>query len=227
MEEVPTQRFRGLPPGMRTFYERIDAGSPPASWSGGERVTYVKDVLGTLKSLTRDLRDRLEGTDPPLALEARVGASLARSGDPALGDDRPVRTVRAWAAAADPQSSPLLSVTFTAEAIRLSLSAREPEPLAAFRDLLLGPDEAPRADAATLLSRGWSIECADATTADSLSPGLEPWCGSGPLEVDRLLAWEPWLEEPAFVDEVADRFREALPVFRHLRGRAVTGASGS
>ena len=214
---------------MRTFYERIDAGSPPASWSGGERVTYVKDVLGTLKSLTRDLRDRLEGTDPALALEARVGASLARWGDPALQDDRPVQTVRAWAAAADPQASPLLSVTFTAEAIRLSLSAREPGPLAAFRDLLLGPDEEPRADAATLLSRGWSIESAgaSATAADSLPADLAPWCGSGPLEVHRLLAWEPWLEEPAFADEVADRFREAMPVFRHLRGRAATGASGS
>jgi hypothetical protein len=205
---------------MRAFFELLDREPCPESWPGGDRVTYVKDVLGPLKALTQDLADRLSDVRPALALEPRIGASLGwpREVAPATADCA-VRTVRAWDAGATPDSSPLLQVTFTGDVLRVGLESEDREALARLRRDLLGADEEPRRIAATLLGRGWTPGGPRSPDAEdgAIPPDVRPWLRREPLHVTRSFAWEPWLDEPAFVDEVVDRFRELLPLFRLLQ----------
>jgi hypothetical protein len=220
LTEEPLQRFSGPTRQMRGFFELLDREPCPESWPGGDRVTYIKDVLGPLKALTQDLADRLTDVRPRLALVPRVGASLGwpRELAPATADCA-VRTVRAWDASATPDTSPLLQVTFTGEAVRIGLEADDRGCVAGLRRALLGADEGPRRIAATLLGRGWTLGGPRSPDAEdgAIPPDIRPWLRREPLHVTRSFAWEPWLEEPAFVDEVADGFRELLPLFQLLR----------
>jgi hypothetical protein len=188
-------------------------------------VTYVAYVLGPLKALVVDLSRHLEDLSPVLSLEPRVGASLAWPREVAPDSaDCPVRTVRAWDRDATPATSPLLFVTFAGRAIEVGLDAAGADPGASarVRDALLDAEEEPRADAARLLGSGWKVAGPPAGAgpppdAGGLPEDLHPWFGPGPLRVSRQLAWEPWLQEPGFALEIADRFRELLPLFETMR----------
>jgi hypothetical protein len=212
-------RFSGLHPAARAFFRALDREPCPTSWPGEDRVAYVAHILGPLKALVGDLSRNLDDVSSIVRLEPRVGASLAWPRNLAPDSaDCPVRTVRAWDRAATPATSPLLFVTFSGPAIELGLDAAGGDPAASVRvrDALLGPEEEPRADAAALLCAGWTVEGA-AAGLEELPEDLRPWFAPVPLRVSRRLAWEPWLHEPAFALEVADRFRDLLPLFERMR----------
>jgi hypothetical protein len=154
----------------------------------GERAVYATHVLSPLKALVADLAAQLRDVRPPLGLEARVGASLfwpdGARGNP---EDCPVRRIRIWDADTDPDRSPVLHTTFTADGIEVGLSA--------------GGRDAPvsAADRAALESAGWTVRSDEG------------------VEVSRRLPWDEWLDDPDLGRELADRFRELLPLFDELR----------
>lgn len=225
----PELRFPGLSLAARAFFQAVDREPCPTSWPGADRVAYARHVLGPLKALVGDLHRLLADAAPALSLEARVGASLAWPRHVAPDSaDCPVRTLRAWTTDSTPSRSSLLSVNFSGRAIEISLEAAggDPEASRRLRDALLGPDEDARADAASLLCAGWQVDGADVAEVeppdaeDPLPEHLRPWFAARSVRVFRPVAWEPWIEEPGFALEVADRWRELLPFFEIMRAES-------
>jgi hypothetical protein len=196
-------RFRGLPREAKEFFEALDLEPCPDTMPGDRRAAYAAHVLAPLKALVSDLDAMLADVEPRLGLEARVGASLFwPDGARAAPDDCPVRRVRAWDARLGPAESPVLHATFSAQGIELGL---EPAPGSAdstrrVRAALSDPGLA--ADVSGLSASGWDV------SAD------------GWPRVCRRLRWEPWIDEPGLAHEVADRFRELLPLFDEVRAHS-------
>ena len=76
-----------------------------------------------------------------------------------------------------------------------------------------------RRAAAALLTGGWKVSgvARQEPAPEKLPEGLGAWEKERALRVTRNFAWESWIDEPAFAREVADRFRELLPVFDAMR----------
>jgi hypothetical protein len=246
--EGPDLRFPGLSPATRAFFQAVDREPCPTSWPGADRVAYVAHVLGPLKALVGDLDRELAGSTPRIKLEPRVGASLAWPREVAPDSaDCPVRCIRAWIADEPRTRSPLLTVTFLGKAIEVALEAAGGDPGASDRvhDAILGPDEEARILALTLLRHGWHPEGprgpdlrtvpgegertaaamhpeqAKPLSADDIIPDdLHPYFEHDSVRLVRRLAWEPWLEEPSFALEVADLFRELLPLLALMEAPA-------
>lgn len=216
-------RFPGLHPAARGFFRELELVPCPSSWPGEDRVAYATYILGPFKALVGDLARRLGDVSDTISLEARVGLSLAWPREVAPESaDCPVRTIRAWDRNTRPAVSPLLVVGFSGRDIEIALDAAGADPAASrqVREALLEPSEDARVEAATLVARGWTVTGPDAGLDGEhgdLPDGIRPWFAHSPLRVSRRLAWEPWLGEPGFVLEVADRFRELLPLFERMR----------
>ncbi|MGQ0722631.1 MAG: hypothetical protein ACT4PE_13830 [Candidatus Eiseniibacteriota bacterium] len=193
-------RFRGLPREAQQFFEALDREPCPDTMPGDRRAMYAAHVLAPLKALVSDLESMLGDVEPRLGMEARVGASLfwPDRGRPAP-DDCPVRRVRVWDARLGPADSPVLHATFEAAGIELGLepAAGSADSTRRLRAALSAPGLAPAV--LTLSVAGWEV------TTD------------GWPRVSRRLRWEPWIDEPGFAPELADRFRELLPVFDEVR----------
>jgi hypothetical protein len=193
-EANETKRFRGFSPETPRFFETLDADPCPDAWPADARVTYAAHVLSPLKALVTDLEAQLGDVAALVALEARVGGSLSwPKGIPTGPEDCPVRSVRAWARGRDPEESPLLFANFSAGDIEIGLSAAGSAPA-------IDSDDEGRADVVRLLTAGWTVE-------DESPAGLR---------VTRRAAWGDWLGEPGFATELADRFRELLPLFERM-----------
>jgi hypothetical protein len=196
-------RFRGLPLEAERFFEALDREPCPDTMPGDRRAAYAAHVLTPLKALVSDLEWLLADVQPRLGLEARVGASLFwPQGGRAAPDDCPVRRVRAWDAHLGPADSPVLHATFSAGGIELGLepAAGSAQSTRRLRAALTDPGLAPAVLA--LATSGWDV------SAD------------GWPHVVRRLRWEPWIDEPGFARELADRFRELLPVFDEVRAHS-------
>lgn len=212
-------RFPGLRSAAREFFRALEREPCPSLWPAGDRVTYATYVLGPLKALVVDLAVQLEDATPAVALVPRVGQSLTWVGVPDTADC-PVSTVRAWLADSDPSTSPLLSFSLSSSQLRVSLDCAEnANAVPRLRALLLSDDERPRRIALDALARGWDVEGPRLVEADdgSLPEALRPWMRQGHLRITRVLDWEEWLDEPGLAVEVADRFRELLPLMELMR----------
>lgn len=215
---LPT-RFRGFSPELPRFLRALEADPCPDTWPADARVTYAAHLLSPLKALVTDLEARLADVAELVVLEARVGASLSwPDGAPSAPEDCPVRTVRAWARGRRADRSPLLYANFSSRGIEIGLAAEGGDPGATHGlGRSLASDEGMRATAAALLAGGWTV------TGEEPAPGatdrpedLRPWAWERGLRVTRREPWEPWIREPAFADELADRLRELLPVFARM-----------
>jgi hypothetical protein len=183
-------RFRGLSESSRAFFASLDHGPCPSLGHGAHRIAYAAHVLSPLKAFVADLGRLLSDVLPRLTLEPRVGDSLYWTGNPALPPEKcPVRVVRTWDASRSPDSSPVLSVTFRGSAIEVALDGGSARSAAGEGPTV--PDEE-----LALAARGWRV------------------APSG--RVSRELAWDPRLDDPELVSEVADLFRELMPLFRAL-----------
>jgi hypothetical protein len=94
----------------------------------------------------------------------------------------------------------VLHATFSAEGIEIGLAPA-----------LSSPESTERLRAALTDARDLQATVAALTTA-----GWEVSAGGWP-RVSRMLPWEPWIGEPGLSTEIADRFRELLPVFDAVR----------
>jgi hypothetical protein len=206
-------RFRGFSEETARFFEELDRNPRPDAWPASARVAYAAHVLTPLKALVADLEESLGDVAEVVAFEARVGASLAGF------DEGAVRRVRGWARGRDPERSPLLYAGLSTAGIELGLAAEGADP-AASRQLLrsLAADEEMRSVASALLARGWAV-AGDVRARDGKLPAaLRPWGWERGLRVTRVEPWHAWLDEPAFAQELADRFRELLPPFERMLG---------
>jgi len=166
---------------------------------GGDRSAYAAHVLSPLKALITDLRELLADVRPPLGSEGRAGAGL----------DWPDGKTRD-----NPEDCPV-------RRIRLWDAGRD-------------------RDSSPLL---YVTFTADHLEVGAVGPRLDPagverllprdgtWSADHDDEtrVSRRLPWEPWLDEPALLQEIADDFRSLLPVFDRMRGAvpaAVAGGTG-
>ena len=188
-------RFRGLRAETRSFFEALEREPCPDTMPAGDRATYAAHVLSPLKALVTDLAVLLDDVTPGLGLEARVGASLF------------------WPDGAhdNPEDCPVRQLRIW--------------------DAGAGPEESPFLFAtfgAPGIDVGLSAESIAAPGPSCLAAltcaGWETSRESG-LRVERRLTWEAWLDDPAFSRELADRFRELLPLFDELR-RPVRRAAG-
>jgi len=212
-------RFRGFPSETPRFFQALVADPSLAARPADARVPYAAHVLSPLKALVTDLEARLDDVSALVALEARLGASLAwPEGAEGRSDDGPVLRLRAWARGRDADASPILYADFSDGGIEIGLDAggADPEATARWR-AALEADDAARVAAARLLSSGW-IVTGEGPSASS--DELHPWAWTRGLRIARVEPWGPWIDEPAFAGELAARFRELLPVFE----RMLTGA---
>lgn len=206
-QRVPAaQRFRGLPREAREFFRALEREPCPDTMPGGDRAAYAAHVLSPLKALVTDLRGLLADVRPPLGSEARAGAGLdwpdgARSNP----EDCPVRRIRFWDAGQDRDRSPILYVTFTANHLEVGASGA-------------GLEASEAAALAGELGGEWSVGPGDSDSEESGSAG--PADAAGTIRVSRRIPWEPWIDEPALLQELADDFRALLPVFDRMRGVA-------
>jgi hypothetical protein len=166
---------------------------------GGDRAAYAAHVLSPLKALVTDLRELLSDVRPPLGSEARAGAGL----------DWPDGKTRS-----DPEGCPVRRIRFW-DAGR----HRDSSPL------LYVTFTADHLEVGAV-GPGVSSE-----TAESLLPRGASWDlqSGSETRVSRRIPWEPWLDEPGLLQEIADDFRSLLPVFDRMRGgatAAVTGGNG-
>ncbi len=216
-------RFKGLSRSTRDFFTSLEAAPCPPVWPGGDRVAYAAHVLSPFKALVADLDRLLSYVTPPLGLEPRVGRSLYWSGPlPPCPGDCPVRQIRVWDARRAPEESPALYATFSRSGIEVGLAAAggDPEATRRLTDALReekGSEIRGRAD--DLLARGWVAEgeTADADRGDARDGDIRPWAWERGLRVYRTLDWNRWIDEPGFVVELADLFRELLPLFDRMR----------
>ena len=212
-------RFRGFSPELPGFLRALEADPCPDTWPADARVTYAAHLLSPLKALVTDLEARLADVAELVVLEARVGASLSwPGGAPSAPEHCPVRTVRAWARGRRPDRSPLLFANFSSRGIEIGLGAEGGDPGATLRlRRSLASDAGTRAAAASLLAGGWTVTGDDPAPDAADGPAdLRPWAWENGLRVTRRESWEPWIREPGFADELADRLRELLPVFERM-----------
>jgi hypothetical protein len=205
-------RFRGFPPAARRFFEDLDRTRSAAP----ERADYAAWVLSPLKTLTADLASRLADVQPPLALVPRIDGSLAGV------DGTLVRRLRAWDAHALVEASPLLYADLGAAGLEVGVASAGADPEATARvrrALLQTSDDSLRATCAALLARGWRVLGERLPDAEdgSLPDDLRPWLVRRDLRVQRLLPWDAWIDDPELGGEIADRFRELLPLFDAMR----------
>ncbi|MFN8177159.1 MAG: hypothetical protein U0167_04495 [bacterium] len=207
-------RFRGFPPAARRFFEELDRTRSAAP----ERADYVAWVLSPLKTLTADLAGRLANVQPPLSLVPRIDGSLTGAG----ADGALVRRLRAWDARSLVETSPLLYADLGAAGIDVGAASAGADPEATARvrrALLQTSDDSLRATCAALLAGGWQVLGEPLPDAEdgSLPDDLRPWLVRRDLRVQRLLPWDAWIDDPELAGEIADRFRELLPLFDAMR----------
>jgi hypothetical protein len=224
-ENVANTRFRGFPSDTPQVLAEL-ARTPAERWSGTERATYAARLLAPLKALCRDVGERLAEADPPLTSEARVGGSLVT----ARGENSPACGIRFWDSERKREKSPLLFVELGCRAIEIGLREAEEEAggTGRLRRALLA--ERPlRSHAVALPASGWRVEGVPLTDAgDGAVPDeLRPWMLGGGFRASLALPWEDWADEPALVDEIADRLREVLPLFDAMRGADPVVTPGS
>lgn len=202
MSESPpttTGRFRGLPPEAAEFFRALEAEPCPNTMPGNDRAAYLRHVLSPLKALVSDLKNRLADVTPALGLEARVGASLSwPDGNDEKTDDCPVRRIRIWDAARTADSFPVLHATFHARGIEVGLEGG--------RDLTPERFRSRMTDAPAVYD-----------LVDSLAAGEWILAFGDGLRTSQILSWEDWTDEPGFVDELSDLFRQLLPLFDAIR----------
>jgi hypothetical protein len=214
------RRFRGFPDATRRFLEELARTSAAAT----DRASYAAWVLSPLKTLCADLAAQLGGVTPTLSLVPRVGASLVRL------DDDVVRRLRAWDSRSPADASPLLYVDLGAAGLDVGAASAgaDPEGTARVRrSLLQAADGSLRATCAALLAGGWRVSGEPLPDAGdgSVPDDLRPWLRRRDLRVHRFLPWDAWTDEPELADEIADRFRELLPLFDVLRAPAIAERS--
>lgn len=208
-------RFAGLGADARRFFAELESERPAVI----DRGLYVANVLSPLKALVVDIGIRLAGSRPAISLVPRVGDSLS-PGDPA-----PVRRIRGWDAASSADASPLLFVDFRASGIDVGLEAGGADPAATARvrrALVMPGDSGLRSMCAALVAVGWRVDGERLPDGEdgSLPADLRPWLRHRELRVRRPLAWEDWQDEPGLAVEIADRFRELLPLLDAMRDPA-------
>jgi uncharacterized protein (DUF2461 family) len=214
-------RFRGFSKDTRRFLRSLEFDPCPSEWPGGERVAYLAHVLTPLKALVHDLQTLLADVKPKLGLEARVGASLHWTlGSRSVSGDCPVRRVRVWDAQVPANESPEFFAALSSEAIELGANSAggDPEATARVREALLREGAAAR-EAVRLLSSGWEIggEPYEGEAPADLPAALREWLRKRDLRISRTLRWENWFQEPGLAIEIAERFRELLPLFDVMR----------
>lgn len=219
--ERAEQRFRGFSVETRTFLASLEPQPCPSDWPGGDRIAYAAHLLSPLKALASDLGHLLEHVTPRLGIEPRIGRSLSwPEGLDPDSEDCPVRQLRVWDGASDPDRSPTLFVTFAASDIEIGLAGRGAEPSASARlrhGLLDSPGGNLRRIAVTLLAQGWQVEGEPLQFPEGIVPNdLEPWMRDQVRVVKKLL-WKDWIDEPAFASEVALEFTALLPLFDAMR----------
>ncbi len=172
-----------------------------------------------LLALARAAADRLPG------LALRVAAKPDDLGTARGGGGITVRVRPDDAGAA---TSPHLFANATPEGLDVGLAAEDGEAAARLRGALLGPDDAAvRATCAGLLAHGWivtGVALPDAADG-SLPDELRPWLVGRGLRARRRLSWSERLGEPALAEEVADLWREVLPLLHATRATRATGAA--
>lgn len=187
-ESPPARRFRGLPRQAWEFFRALEGEPCPDTMPGGDRAAYAAHVLTPLKALVTDLRERLADVRPPLGSEARAGWSL----------DWPD------GARSNPEDCPVRRVRFWDAA-----TPRDESPI------LYATFTADHIEVG-VLGRGASAPEAEALVASAGGP----WTVESGEEtrVLRRLPWEPWIDEPGLLGEMADDFHALVPVFDRMRG---------
>lgn len=152
--------------------------------------------------------------------EARLQVSRGACFDPAA--DRGAIAVSAWPIGADPGSSPHLFVDAGAFGLRVGVATGggDPEATARVRRALLGRDDPSlRESCARLLGAGWRVGGAALPDAadGSLPDAVRPWLVRRGLRAHRLVEWTGWIGEPALAQEIADLWRDVLPVLDVMR----------
>ncbi|NNE43042.1 MAG: hypothetical protein HKN12_02440 [Gemmatimonadetes bacterium] len=192
-------RFRGLPREAAEFFRALEQEPCPDTMPGNDRAAYAAHVLSPLKALVSDLKVRLADVTPRLGLEARVGASLSwPEGNESKTEDCPVRRLRIWDAARSPDASPVLHATFHARGIEVGLEGGADLTVERFRERL-GHVAGVTETVDALARDGWILAFGDG------------------LRTSRILPWEDWIDEPGFLDELIDHFRQLLPLFDAIR----------
>lgn len=207
-----TQRFRGFPPATRRFLEDLARSTA----SSTDRASYAAWVLSPLKTLSADLAVLLADVRPPLSFVARVDGSLART------DGDLVRRLRAWDARSPVEASPLLYADLGAQGVEVGAASAGGDPDATARvrrSVLQSSDGSLRGVCAGLLVRGWRVSGEPLPDAGdgSVPEDLRGWLRRRDLRVHLLLPWDGWIDEPGLAGEIADRFRELLPLFDVMR----------
>lgn len=207
-----TQRFRGFPRATRQFFEELARSSAASS----DRASYAAWVLSPLKTLCADLAALLADVRPTLSFVARVDGSLARL------DGDFVRRLRSWDAGSTVDASPLLYADLGADGVEVGAASAGADPQATARvrrSLLQGFDGSLRASCAALLAHGWQVSGETLPDAGdgSVPEDLRAWLRGRDLRVHRVLPWDTWIDSPDLALEVADRFRELLPIFDVMR----------
>lgn len=194
------RRFQGLGDAVRRHVEARAAGS---GHDGDAR-----DAAASLTALAAALTTLLADVRPRLAFALRRGATEA---PPALGsrEEGP-----------DAGDAPRLFVELHARGLELGLAGGDREATARIRRSLLGEaDGALRATCAALLSSGWTPSGEALADGDdgSLPDDLRPWLRRRGLRVTRTLSWEASIGNASLAVEIADRFRDLLPLLDAMR----------
>ena len=185
-----------------------EAASPTRAAEG------VAPEVAALRALARAVSTTLP--DDSLHVDVvRVSAWTSPAEGPRIA-------VRGCASGAAPETSPWLLVDATARGMEVGVAAAggDPEATARVRRALLGrTDPSLRESCARLLAAGWHTRGAPLSDLGdgSLPEALRPWLVRRGLRVWMDLSWTDWLGEPGLAAEVADRWREVLPLFDVMR----------
>jgi hypothetical protein len=182
-------------------------------------------VLTPLKALVHDLQGLLSDVRPKLGLEARVGGSLHWTlGSRSVSGDCPIRRIRIWDGQVPADQSPELFAALSTEAIEIGVGSAggDPDATSRVREALMRPESTTAREGVRLLSSGWEIrgETYEGEIPANLPAALREWLRERDLRVSRTLRWEDWFHEPGLTVEIAERFRELLPVFDVMRDAA-------
>jgi hypothetical protein len=215
VELPPREVFAGLPAEMPQWIAAGETAAPG-------RTSAIAPEVAALRALARAVGALLAET--PLELDVvRTAAWASPGGGPRIA-------LRGGVSDAAPESSPWLLVDATARGMEVGLAAAggDPEATARVRRALLGrTDPTLRETCVRLSAAGWrtSGEPLADLSDGSLPESLRPWLVRRGLRVWRDLPWADWLGEPGLAGEIADRWREILPLFEVMRTPEETTAS--
>lgn len=187
------------------------AGLPeelPEALASGLDGIALAPALRAAADLGEAAAERLGGRTLRIRAERVVAGGPMPSGTALVVHAQP-------AAAAGP--GPSLHVRLDAAGLHAGVTATagDPEATARVRRALLGTSDASlRETCVRLLSAGWRPRGVPLPDADdgSLPEALRPWLVRRGLHAERDLPWAGRLLEPALAEEIADLWREVLPL---------------